>query len=293
MLTMRRRSSRSTSHAETRSHLRNLLGMPVECYGPEMTTLRPRPGARTAVDAREPVYSLDIMSQDDVPEVSRVERRCFANPWPASAYRRELHNPAQNFYVVVRESRVTAPSASSESDEPPEPRLDGRVAPVKPVPRRALLPISLGRKQDSVGQQRSAIVGFAGMWLAFDEAHVTTIGVDPTHRGQGLGELLLLCMFDEALTRGANWLTLEVRVTNAAAQALYRKYGFSTHGTRKRYYSDNNEDALIMWSPALTNPGFRATLESRRVALAQRLGSRVEPDRLSPFSDPMRRTQSS
>ncbi|MBW3633072.1 MAG: ribosomal protein S18-alanine N-acetyltransferase [Chloroflexi bacterium] len=257
-----------------------------------MTTLRPRPGAGTAVDAPEPLYSLDVMNQDDVPEVSRVERRCFANPWPASAYRRELQNPGQNFYVVVRESLVTARKSNSESEEPKETNVDGSMAPVKPVPRRALLPISLGRRQDSGGQQRPAIIGFAGMWLAFDEAHVTTIGVDPTRRGQGLGELLLLCMFDEALNRGANWLTLEVRVTNAAAQALYRKYGFSTHGTRKRYYSDNNEDALIMWSPALNDPEFRATLESRRIALERRLGGRIEPDGLSPFSDSMRRTQS-
>ena len=110
------------------------------------------------------------------------------------------------------------------------------------------------------------------MWLAFDEAHVTTIGVDPAHRGRGFGELLLLCMFDEAIARGANWLTLEVRVTNAAAQALYRKYGFTAHGTRKRYYSDNNEDALIMWSPALGEPEYRAEVESRRAALARRLG---------------------
>jgi ribosomal-protein-alanine N-acetyltransferase len=100
-------------------------------------------------------------------------------------------------------------------------------------------------------------------------------------------------MFDEALDRGANWLTLEVRVTNAAAQALYRKYGFSTHGTRKRYYSDNNEDALIMWSPALADPDFRARLESRRFALEQRLGNHIEPGHLSPFSDSMRRTQPS
>ena len=232
------------------------------------------------------------MNQDDVPEVSRVERRCFTNPWPASAYRRELQNPAQNFYVVLRESRVTPPGSGSEGEEHQEPELDDGALLPKSVPRRALLPINLGRRQDSNGQ-RSAIIGFAGMWLAFDEAHVTTIGVDPHRRGQGLGELLLLCMFDEALTRGANWLTLEVRVTNAAAQALYRKYGFSTHGTRKRYYSDNNEDALIMWSPALTDPEFRATLESRRIALEQRLGNRIEPARCSPFSDSMRRTPSS
>jgi ribosomal-protein-alanine N-acetyltransferase len=127
------------------------------------------------------------------------------------------------------------------------------------------------------------------MWLAFDEAHITTIGVDPDQRGRGLGELLLICMFDEAIERGANWLTLEVRVTNAAAQALYRKYGFTTHGTRKRYYSDNNEDALIMWSPALGEPEYRAEVESRRAALGRRLGDRLAPGSLTPFPDPASR----
>src|SRR6188472_1847959 len=82
------------------------------CPGPrlgatvtEMTTLRRRPGGRASANAGEPVYRLDIMTQADVPDVSRVERRCFANPWPASAYRRELQNPAQNHYVVLRELR--------------------------------------------------------------------------------------------------------------------------------------------------------------------------------------------
>ena len=290
---MRNRLSRSTSLGSTRLLVRNLLGMAVGCYGPEMTTLRPRLGARSTADAPDPVYRLDIMRQDDVPEVSRVERRCFANPWPASAYRRELQNPAQNFYLVVRESRMNAPGSESEGEEGQEPNLDGSVVPARSVPRRALLPIGLGRKQDGNGAEAAAIIGFAGMWLAFDEAHVTTIGVDPRHRGQGLGELLLLCMFDEALSRGANWLTLEVRVSNSAAQALYQKYGFSTHGTRKRYYSDNNEDALIMWSPPLTDQEFRTTLESRRFALGQRLGNRVEADHLSPFPYSMRRTRSS
>lgn len=259
----------------------------VGCYRPGMTTLRRRPGGRATADAGEPVYRLDIMTQDDVPDVSRVERRCFANPWPASAYRRELQNPAQNHYVVLRETRVSTPGQDPGPDAPLPIKTENGTSSTRVVPRRSLLPIGLGRRQESNGAERVSIVGFAGMWLAFDEAHVTTIGVDPHHRGHGLGELLLLCMVDEAMARGANWLTLEVRVTNAAAQALYRKYGFTTHGARKRYYSDNNEDALIMWSPAINEPGFRAALESRRSALARRLAGRVEPDPLSPFSDPI------
>src|SRR5918994_1235231 len=86
-----------------RSRMPDLPGTVARCYRPKMTSLRDRPGDRASATAGESVYRLDIMTQDDVPEVSRVERRCFANPWPASAYRRELQNPAQNYYVVLRE----------------------------------------------------------------------------------------------------------------------------------------------------------------------------------------------
>jgi ribosomal-protein-alanine N-acetyltransferase len=255
-----------------------------------MMTLRRRPGDRASTNAGEPVYRLDMMTQDDVSEVSRVERRCFANPWPASAYRRELQNPAQNCYVVLREIQAgSLPNPGLDTAAKGDHADASEALPPRPVPRRSLLPIGRGRHQEGNGRERSPIVGFAGMWLAFDEAHVTTIGVDPPHRGLGLGELLLLCMFDEAVARGANWLTLEVRVTNAAAQALYRKYGFTAHGTRKRYYSDNNEDALIMWSPPLGEPAFRAEVESRRDALSRRLGNRLAPGSLAPFPGPASR----
>ena len=257
-----------------------------------MTTLRRRPGGRASANTGEPVYRFDIMTQADVPDVSRVEKRCFANPWPASAYRRELQNPAQNYYVVLREllgGALAGPELKTElrgADAGEDEKM--RRA---PVPRRSLLPIGRSRQQEGNGPEPSSLIGFAGMWLAFDEAHVTTIGVDPDQRGLGLGELLLLCMFDEAVARGANWLTLEVRVTNAAAQALYRKYGFTAHGTRKRYYSDNNEDALIMWSPALGEPQYRADVESRRTSLSRRLGNRLAPGSLTPFSGPTSRAE--
>lgn len=151
----------------------------------------------------------------------------------------------------------------------------------RPLPRRSLLPISLGRRNGSNNGGQAPIIGFAGMWFAFDEAHVTTIGVDPPHRGRGLGEVLFLAMVDETIARGANWLTLEVRVSNTAAQALYRKYGFTVHGTRRRYYSDNNEDAHIMWSRALSDPEVRAEIERRRKALADRLRLEIDPGSVS------------
>jgi ribosomal-protein-alanine N-acetyltransferase len=253
-----------------------------------MTIMRPHPGDRVSADAGQPLYRLDLMTQDDVADVGRVERRCFPNPWPASAYRRELQNPAQNHYVVLRRQVRAGNGANVDNGvvaghrSPP---------PARSLPRRSLLPMSRGRHPGSEDDAPGPIIGFAGMWLAFDEAHITTIGVEPEYRGQGLGELLFLCMIDEAIARGANWLTLEVRVSNLSAQALYRKYGFTVHGTRKRYYSDNNEDALIMWSRALSDPDVRAEFDRRRAALAERLATNVDQTAQSPFMHPVRQSE--
>jgi ribosomal-protein-alanine N-acetyltransferase len=87
-------------------------------------------------------------------------------------------------------------------------------------------------------------------------------------RGRRYGETLLLYLLNEAIERGASWMTLEVRESNVGAQQLYRKYGFTTVTTRKGYYSDNNENALVMWAGNLKGELFRARLEALRARLA-------------------------
>lgn len=99
-----------------------------------------------------------------------------------------------------------------------------------------------------VMEQDGAILGYGGMWLIVDEAHVTNIAVRAPYRGKGLGERLLREMMRTAAWLGAVRMTLEVRVSNDVAQNLYRKLGFYGSGIRPRYYSDNQEDALIMWA---------------------------------------------
>ena len=89
-------------------------------------------------------------------------------------------------------------------------------------------------------------VGYAGMWLVIDEAHVTNVAIRKDLRGQGLGEKLMRALILLAADSGMIWMTLEVRRSNAAAQGLYRKLGFVDVGWRKRYYEDNGEDALLM-----------------------------------------------
>jgi [ribosomal protein S18]-alanine N-acetyltransferase len=91
------------------------------------------------------------------------------------------------------------------------------------------------------------VAGYCGVWLVVDEAHITNVAVLPEYRGQGLGESLMRKIMGIATQFGARVMTLEVRVSNIAAQHLYRKLGFQDGGIRKRYYSDNQEDALVMW----------------------------------------------
>jgi len=91
-------------------------------------------------------------------------------------------------------------------------------------------------------------VGYGGMWLILDEAHITNIAVHPDYRRQGIGRLLMQTLIREAAALGIERMTLEVRVSNHEAIRLYKRMGFEEGGIRKKYYPDNQEDALIMWN---------------------------------------------
>jgi ribosomal-protein-alanine N-acetyltransferase len=118
-----------------------------------------------------------------------------------------------------------------------------------------------------VGRVGKQIVAYGGIWVILEDSHVTTIAVTPAHRGRRYGEIMLLHLLDQAMSRGASWMTLEVRESNTVAQALYRKYGFTTVSTRKGYYSDNNENALVMWAGNLKSEIYKNRLQALRAAL--------------------------
>jgi ribosomal-protein-alanine N-acetyltransferase len=98
---------------------------------------------------------------------------------------------------------------------------------------------------------RSRLVGYVGLWLLVDEAHISTIAVHPTERGRGIGEALLLAGLVWAARKGAELATLEVRASNDSARMLYSKHGFRVVGRRPGYYKDNQEDAVLMTLPSL------------------------------------------
>jgi ribosomal-protein-alanine N-acetyltransferase len=106
------------------------------------------------------------------------------------------------------------------------------------------------------------VVGYAGLMMTLDDGHVTTIAVDPEWHRNKIGTRLLLWLAREGVERGAKSLTLEVRVTNRAAQDLYRKFGFVPVGVRKNYYQEVNEDAIVMWAHDVDEPSYSELLDS-------------------------------
>jgi ribosomal-protein-alanine N-acetyltransferase len=118
-----------------------------------------------------------------------------------------------------------------------------------------------------VARSQGEVVGYTGMMFMGREAHVTNIAVDPDFHGRKVGTRLLLTIINEAIARGAQVVSLEVRVSNHAAQSMYVKFGFSVVGTRKGYYIETNEDAHIMEAADVASTGYRLLLHQIRAEL--------------------------
>jgi ribosomal-protein-alanine N-acetyltransferase len=217
-------------------------------------------------------FVVEPMRVEHIPAVSTIEKLSFPQPWPQNAYRREIVENRMAHYVVARQlsDESSASEAAESAGEGAQSRqvqsgdLIGRLS-------RMLRPQEPARSPRLEEELRS-IVGYAGIWVMTDEAHVTTIASHPNVRGRGIGEFLLVAMIHRGIDIGARWMTLEVRSSNSVAQRLYRKYTFKEMGVRRRYYSDNGEDALVMWTDALDSESFHMALEQNERKLAERLG---------------------
>ena len=190
-------------------------------------------------------FVVEPMQVEQLDQVRRIERACFPTPWPRNAYRREILKNERAHYVVVRTTSRPAPS-----------------------PKRRQFPLSLLPFGRSGARD---VVAYAGVWVMLDEAHITTVAVDPDYRRLGLGELLIIQMARISLQARATRMTLEVRMSNDIAQRLYRKFGFSDGGVRPRYYSDDFEDALIMRSEDFESSSFAERMAAAEEELRRRL----------------------
>lgn len=199
-------------------------------------------------------FLLRAMTVADLAQIGEIESESFPSAWPASAYKRELQrNNLARYIVAARREPISAR----------EPVGLSRVF--------ANLRGMIGGELEAEPPQR--LSGFIGVWFMVDEAHIVTVAVRESERRQGIGELLLLAAFDLAASRSLPVLTLECRVSNVAAQALYEKYGFERVGVRKRYYTDNNEDAVIMTTPSTVDAGYRDHIERLRRQHHERCGT--------------------
>ncbi len=168
---------------------------------------------RVAEPARLKKLLISPMHLSDLPQVLAIDQVSFPQPWTEQSYRFELlENRNAHFLVAYLAESLSGPAWLD--------RLWGR------GPRRQ-------------------VVGYGGLWVVADEAHINTLAVHPEWRRRNIGEHLLQALLDKASALHAISATLEVRGSNLAAQRLYQKFGFVEVGRRKRYYRDG-EDALLM-----------------------------------------------
>jgi [ribosomal protein S18]-alanine N-acetyltransferase len=210
-------------------------------------------------------YLVRSMHLADIPQVLEIERESFPTMWPPTAFRRELQQNRLANYVVVVERNPRAPEQpGGDRSSGPFGRFFGEIKHMLGAEETAPLP--------PIDQRPELIVGFVGVWMMPDEAHIVTIATRESHRRMGIAERLLIGAIEMAQSRGQPLVTLEVRVSNEPALALYDKYGFEEVGRRHRYYSDNHEDAYILTIDSVLTRRFRARFEELRTNHSHRWG---------------------
>ena len=198
------------------------------------------------------------MRREDIVQVTAIDHEAFPTMWPPPNYKRELQNRLAHYIVACDEDETID---EPEVEVPPEKGISGLASRVK-----RLLHYDRFFKNEPLSQGKQYIQGFAGFWILADEAHLTNIAVRVKCFRQGIGELLLISVIDLAAELNARLITLEVRISNTAAQNLYRKYGFIQVGLRRGYYIDNKEDAILMSIENIMSASFQAKFKRLKQA---------------------------
>ncbi len=204
------------------------------------------------------------MHQEDVAQVTEIDREAFPALWPPVNYKRELENRLAHYIVAcdtVERIEETDAEAPLEKNSP---GLGSRV--------RRLFNYNRFFHYQPPEPGKEHIAGFAGFWIMVGEAHITGIAVREPRRRQGIGELLLISMINLATELSVRIITLEVRASNTIAQGLYSKYGFTQTGLRHHYYIDNKEDAVIMTTENITSASFQEHLQRLKQAHSRKWG---------------------
>lgn len=206
--------------------------------------------------------ALRPLESRDVPQVAEIEREAFPTLWPPTPFQRELQNNLARYLVATHPGLWYPTHIGAKASEG-----QGRLGRWLRGVRRWL-----SHDPDLSRGPTELVSGFVGLWFIADEAHITGIAVRARYQGRGIGELLLLGAIELAVARRTREITLEVRVSNQVAQALYAKYNFAVQSVRKGYYSDNHEDAYVMTVDNLRSPEFAELLRERQEDFERRHG---------------------
>ncbi len=205
-----------------------------------------------------------LMRQEDVAQVTEIDREALSLQGSLPNYQHELRNRVAHYIVACDEEKnIDEPEVKA----PTEKDLTGLTSRLRWLfSRHRLL------SNELPPPSREYISGFTGFWVMADEAHLTSIAVREACRQRGIGELLLISAIDLATELKARIVTLEVRASNAAARSLYTKYGFTQVDIRRAYYIDNREDGILMSTQDITLAAFQAHLQQLKQVHAKKYG---------------------
>ena len=205
------------------------------------------------------------MTLDDIAQVMEVEQQSFPSIWPPTAFKREIQQNRLGRYLVAVQRRDGAPHGEETSPSIRwQPGGLGRIV--------GGLRHILDGDETLPEERNELVVGFVGVWLLIEEAHIVTLAVRDDYRRCGVGELLLITIIETARLAGQEVVTLECRVSNAVALRLYEKYGFERVGIRSRYYSDDHEDAYALSVSDIGMASYERRFERLRNEHRQRRG---------------------
>jgi ribosomal-protein-alanine N-acetyltransferase len=193
------------------------------------------------------------MIEADVDGAGEIDREAFPTTRPPIPFRYEITSNRLARYLVAVDRRPQQPGENA-----------GRLTRIIRDVRDLVTTPSV--------EESEIVCGYVAIWLMVDQAHISSIAVRESHRRRGIGELLIIGTIELAHALNENIVTLECRVSNYPAIALYEKYGFSRKGVRPRYYSDNMEDAFIMSTESILTSEYRQFFEERKRAYAERHG---------------------
>jgi len=201
-------------------------------------------------------YIIRLAEDRDIRQVAEIDQEAFSEEQlfrSHSSYHREIHNPLARYIVACTEEKY-------------EPNVNKQIMPETPWYKR----LFSYERHNEFAHNEQYILGFAGLWIMPDEGHISAIGVRNNYRRRGIGERLLISLIDLATELNIKTISLEVRVSNEAAQSLYRKYEFQIIGRHPHYYAQNGEDALLMSTNIITSAPFQARFQQLKEAHQRR-----------------------